>query len=237
VRLLLTRPEPDAERTAAALRLHGHDVVSAPLTRIEPIADAPLGAGASAILITSANAASAITAHTEYAKLLGLPVFAVGQRSAQAMRAAGFDDVTSADGDVGDLARTVARRVEPGARLIYFAGEDRAGDLGGDLRARGFDVRTSVVYRAVIVTRLPDAATEALSNGIEGVLHFSRSAAEAYMTAASGADLLESALQPAHFCLSNRVAEPLARAGAKTIHIAPRPTEAALIALISANPA
>ena len=61
VRLLLTRPEPDAQRTAAALRAHGHDVVVAPLLRIEPAADAQIGAGPwAAILITSANAAHAV---------------------------------------------------------------------------------------------------------------------------------------------------------------------------------
>ena len=64
VRLLLTRPEPDAQRTATALRAQGHDVIVAPLLRIEPAADAKIGEGPwAAILITSANAAHAIAAH------------------------------------------------------------------------------------------------------------------------------------------------------------------------------
>ena len=40
VRLLVTRPNADAERTAATLRARGHDVSSRPLLRIEPVADA-----------------------------------------------------------------------------------------------------------------------------------------------------------------------------------------------------
>jgi uroporphyrinogen-III synthase len=236
VRLLLTRPEADAQRTAAALRAQGHDVVVAPLIRIEPVADANLGAGPwAAILITSANAANAITAHARVTQLRALPVFAVGQRSAQAMTAAGFADVNSADGDVGALARLVAERLKPAGAVLYLAGEERSGDLAGDLGARGFAVETTVIYRAIAITGLPRAAADALSNGIDGVLHFSRRSAEAYVNAARATGVLASALKPIHFCLSPQVAEPLEEAGAARVRVAPRPVEAALIELIGAR--
>jgi uroporphyrinogen-III synthase len=238
VRLLLTRPERDAQRTAAALRARGHTVVIAPLMRIEAVSDARIGAGPwAAILITSANAAHAIAAHERLQELSEVPVFAVGERSAQAMRAAGFADVTSADGSVRELARLVAERMTPGASLLYLAGKERSGDLAGDLRAqKNFAVHTAVVYRAVAATILPAAAADALASGVEGVLHFSRRSAEAYVNAARGAGMLASALRPAHFCLSAQIAEPLARAGAAFIRIAPRPLEAALLELISPEP-
>jgi uroporphyrinogen-III synthase len=235
VRLLLTRPEPDAQRTAAALRGQGHDVVATPLLHIEPAADAQIGAGPwAAILITSANAAHAIAAHARVTPLRALPVFAVGQRSAEAVAAAGFADVTSADGNVTDLARLVAARMQPAAPLLYLAGEDRSGDLAGDLRARGFAVETIIVYRAVAATGLPPVAAEALSSGIDGVLHFSRRSAKAYVNAARAAGMLANALKPVHFCLSAQVAEPLAQAGTADIRVAERPSEAALLALIAA---
>jgi uroporphyrinogen-III synthase len=101
MRLLVTRPEPDAERTAAALRARGHIVLVAPLLRIEPVEHAEIGPGPFiALLVTSANAAPAIAHHERFAQLRALPVFAVGDRSAEAMGAAGFADVTSAQGDV-----------------------------------------------------------------------------------------------------------------------------------------
>jgi uroporphyrinogen-III synthase len=236
VRLLLTRPEPDAQRTAEALRAQGHDVIVAPLLHIEPAADAKIGKGPwAAILITSANAARAIAAHASVTPLRALPVFAVGRRSAEAMAAAGFADVTSADGNVGDMARLVGARMQPAAPLLYLAGEDRAGDLAGDLRARGFAVEIAIIYRAIAATGLPPAAMEALASGIDGVLHFSRRSAEAYVDAARAAGRLANALEPVHFCLSAQVAEPLARAGAAAIRVAERPNEAVLIALIAAT--
>jgi uroporphyrinogen-III synthase len=235
VRLLLTRPELDAQRTATALRAQGHDVIIAPLLRIEPVTDAQIGAGPwVAILITSANAAPAVAAHARVTQWRALPVFAVGRRSADAMAAAGFADVTSADGNVSELARLVAARLRPAARLLYLAGEDRSGDLVGDLRARGFAVETAVIYRAVAATSLPTAAAQALTGGIDGVLHFSRRSAEVFIDAARAAGVLESALQAAHFCLSAPIAEPLAQAGAADIRVAERPNEARLLALIDA---
>lgn len=235
VRLLLTRPEPDAQRTAAALRAQGHDVITAPLLRIEPVPEAQIGEGPwAAILITSANAAHVISAHARVAPLRALPVFTVGRRSADAMAAAGFADVTSADGNVSDLARLVAARLQPTGPLLYLAGEDRAGDLAGDLRGRGFAVETTIVYRSIAATALPPAAAQALASGIDGVLHFSRRSAEAYVDAARAAGVLGRALKPIHFCLSAQVAEPLAQAGATGIRVAERRSEAVLIALIAA---
>jgi uroporphyrinogen-III synthase len=237
VRLLLTRPEQDAERTAAALRAQGHQAIIAPLVRIETISDAQIGAGPwAAILVTSANAAHTIKAHARFEDLCAVRVFTVGERSAHAMRAAGFADVTSAGGSVNDLARLVTERMNPQTALLYLAGEERSGDLAGDLRAQNFVVHTAVVYRAVAESKLPAAAASALANGIDGVLHFSRRSAETYVNAARDADVLARALSPVHFCLSAQVAEPLTRAGAAAIRVAPRPMEAALIELLGSMP-
>jgi uroporphyrinogen-III synthase len=223
----------DAERTAAALRGRGHSVVMAPLVRVEPLADTPIDDRHwAAILITSANAAAAIAMHERKSSLLDVPVFAVGDRSAVAMRAAGFAEVVSADGAVADLARRVGDQLKPGVCLLYLAGEDRASDLAGDLRAQGFVVQTANVYRAVVATTLPQDATDALAAGLDGVLHFSRRSAEAYVNGARATGLLARALTPAQFCLSEQIAAPLRHAGAVLIRVAPRPNEAALIALI-----
>jgi uroporphyrinogen-III synthase len=233
VRVLLTRPQADAERTALALRARGHEPIIAPLLELEILSDAALGAGPwTAILVTSANAVRAIAGHTRRDELRGVAVFTVGERSAKAMRDCGFTDVASAGGNVTDLANLVAGRLPPAARLLYLAGEERSGDLAGALRNQDFTVDTALVYRAVIATTLPQPAAIALAAGLGGVLHFSRRSAEAYVNAAGNAGLLEAALnKPTHFCLSARIAEPLTRAGAANIRVAARPEEAALIEL------
>jgi uroporphyrinogen-III synthase len=236
VRLLVTRPQPEAERTGAILRARGHAVVVAPLLRIEPVAGADIGAGPwAAILVTSVNAASAIASHERVAALRAVPVFAVGERSAEAMRKVGFAAVTSTDGALPDLVRLVTERVSPGASLLYLAGAERSGDLAGDLLANGFVAHTVVIYRAVTATAFPASAADAVASGIGGVLHYSRRSAEAYVNAARASGQLAAAVtEPVHFCLSAQVAEPLRQAGVVDIRIAPQPTESALVALIPA---
>ena len=237
MRLLVTRPEPDGERTAAALRARGHEVTVAPLLRVEAVPDADPGKGPwSAILITSANGARAIAAHPRRAEWTALPLLAVGQGSAEAARSAGFPDVTSANGDGGDLARLAAAKFAGVAKpLLYLAGEERARDLGGALAAAGLRADTVVVYRTVKAVAFPDHVRAALqASAIDGVLHFSRRSVESYLDCARAAP--GSALLPIHYCLSGRAAEPLQAAGAGRIRIAARPDEAGMLALVTSPP-
>jgi uroporphyrinogen-III synthase len=230
VRILVTRPQPDGARTAAALRERGHEVLIASVLQIEPVTAVLPDMRFSAVILTSANAARALAAHPARARLTGLPVFAVGHRSAAAARTFGFTDVRSAGGDQSDLAGLIGVQRLDGP-LLYLAGEDRAGDLGSALAAHGCDVHTLVIYRAVKAEGLPDEIAGALREGrIDGVLHFSRRSAEAYLSCARSAGLLAAALVPTHYCLSEHVAAAIA--AAERVMVAPRPEEAALLDLV-----
>jgi uroporphyrinogen-III synthase len=235
VRLIVTRQESDARRTAGSLRARGHEVILAPLLRIEAIPDADLGVGPwSAVLMTSANAARVVAAYPQFYELRSSPLFAVGQRTADAARVAGFFDVRSADGDAKALARLVSEEMgRTRGPLLYLAGEHRAGNLASDIAAFGTSVQTVAIYRAIAATFLPQAAREALERrGVNGVLHFSQRTAEIYLGCAQSAGILDSALVPTQYCLSEQVARPLVAAGATRIRIAPKPEETLLIELI-----
>ena len=230
MRLLVTRPEPDAARTAAALRARGHDVVLAPLLRIElldfELPDEPW----SAVVMTSANAARAVAEHPRRAALIVREAFTVGRHTADAARVAGFRTVHSADGDKDDLADVLrARRDERVGPLLYLAGEDRAGNFA----AGDTSVMTVVAYRAVKADRFaPEVAAALARRALDGVLHFSARSAQAYLDCASRDGILDAALAPLHVCISRQVAQPLAAAGAAAIRIAPRPDESAMIELV-----
>jgi uroporphyrinogen-III synthase len=226
VRLLVTRSEPDGERTAAALRGRNHDVLVAPLLRTESVPLELPPTPFRAVVMTSANAARAVARHPQRARFTALPAFTVGGHTADEARAAGFRDVRSADGDRRDLLALLRSAGE--GPLLYLAGADRAGELD----ACGVPVTTVVAYRAVKAVRFPAEVETALIEGrLDGVLHFSRRSAEAYLECAGRVGILDRALAPLHFGLSQQVAEPLTAAGAR-VRIAPRPGEAALLALV-----
>jgi len=234
MRVVITRPQSDGERTANALRARGHQVLLAPLMRVEPV-PTDLRGNWSAVIVTSANAPNAIADNPAQIDLLKLPLFAVGQRSAEAARQAGFTDIMSAGGDVRDLVRMlVARHADSKGPLLYLAGEDRAADLPGELAARGIAAEMRIAYRAVTAP-FPRALIEALKTGaVDAVMHFSRRSADNYVAGAKVAGVAGPAFAVRHLCLSAQVAEPLAGAG--RIAIAARPDEAALIGLLQVLP-
>src|SRR3954453_3954403 len=112
MRLLVTRPEPDATRTAETLRARGHDVLVAPLLATLTIA-ADFAGPYDGVLMTSANAARALAAHPRRGELTQSPCFTVGDRSAEAARAAGFTNAMSANGALAHLVDLVATRFDP----------------------------------------------------------------------------------------------------------------------------
>ena len=232
MRVVVTRPQADSERTAAALEVLGHEVLVAPLMRVELVA-IDLAGTWSAIVITSANALPAIPATADGVKTL--PVFAVGDRSAEAARRAGFAEVSSANGDIKDLVRLVAARAAGAkAPLLYLAGEDRSGDLVAQLAAHGIDVEMKIVYRIVAEVFPPVLAAALESGDVDAVLHFSRRSAELFVEGARSSGVAGPAEDVRHLCLSSQVAEPLA--GASRIAVAARPEEAALVALLRGPP-
>jgi uroporphyrinogen-III synthase len=235
MRVVVTRPQDDGERTAAALRARGHKVLVAPLLQIEPV-QAVLRPNWGGVIITSANAVNAIAAHPAREALARLRLFAVGERSAEAARQIGFADVVAAGGSVRDLVRLLsARRADAEAPLLYLAGEDRASDLVAELAAHGIAAEMAVVYRAAAAP-FPPALIAALKEGeVDAVLHFSRRSAESYLAGASRAGITAQALGVRHVCLSLPIAAPLTAAGAAKVAVAPRPDEAALIASLETS--
>ena len=234
VRLLVTRPEEDAEDTAAALRARGHDVLVAPLLQIESL-PVKLGTGPwAAVLLSSANGARALAAHARRHEMIRLPAFTVGRNSAEAARATGFVQVLAANGDADDLVALAATRLAGSVLpLLYWAGETRSADIAGALAARGLKVETVVGYRAVAAHALAAPAAAAIADGtLDGVLHFSPRSATIFADLVKAAGLLDSALNCFHYCLSARVAASLRAAGATRIRVAPHPEERSLLDLI-----
>jgi uroporphyrinogen-III synthase len=234
--VLVTRPHPDNEATAAALRARGFEVLLAPMLRFEALAfQDDLDTRYGAVIVTSANALRGFEQHPAGQRLLKLPLFAVGRRTAAAARDVGFDKVISADGDAtalreAVLARVKARELKKASPLLYLAGSDLARDLAGDLGERGFTVVTQTTYRMIPVLDLPREVSEGFAaNRIKAVLHYSRRSARAFLEAARAAGVEISALAIPQCCISDAVASVVRDAGATQVMTARAPDENALL--------
>jgi uroporphyrinogen-III synthase len=237
--ILVTRPLPDGEATARALRAKGFAVVLAPMLRFEPVAfhdDSDTRYGG--VIATSANALRAIETRLAGSPLLKLPLFAVGEHTAEAARAAGFAQVISANSDAEGLRERIlaavkAKTLKKTSPLLYLAGADLARDLPGELGRRGFTVVTQTTYRMVAVAHLPEEARKAFAaDEVEAVLHYSRRSARAFIEAVREAGVEISALSLPQYCLSAGIATVLRDAGATRVVIAATPDETALLAAL-----
>jgi uroporphyrinogen-III synthase len=233
--VLVTRPHPDGEVTAASLRARGHEVLLAPMLRFEPVAfrddeDATYGA----VMVTSANALRGIAPHLAASRLLKLPLFAVGEHTASTARDAGFGNVLPAAGGAAALrdlvlASVKSKELKKGSTLLYLAGADLARDLAGELGERGFTVVTHTTYRMSPVSSLPQETLKAFAaNQIEAVLHYSRRSARAFLEAVRAGGVEISALAIPQCCISAAVASVMRDAGATQVMVAASADENAL---------
>lgn len=232
MRVLVTRPEPEASRTAGALAGRGHEAVVAPLFAATPVA-AEIDGPFAALAVTSPRTIAMMPAGRLDA-LVALPAFAVGDRTAEALAAAGFTDVRSAAGDLHALAALVnAAGLPRGARVLHPGGEERAGDLGSALAPAGLSVITAVVYRMAPVTEWPEAAAGTLADGtIDAVLHYSPRAVEVFCHLCLTLGGAAVARNLRHVCLSPAVAAMLEPLGPSCVITAQRPDETALLAAL-----
>jgi uroporphyrinogen-III synthase len=233
--VLVTRPYPDNESTAEALRARGLEALLAPVLRFAPVAlPAGLDADFAAIIVSSANALRAVAPQLAGHALLKLPLFAVGEHTAAAARRAGFAKVVSADGDAGALRDLVAGGIRAGrigaGPLLYLSGEAIARDLATELGSQGVEVMVRPVYRMVPVDDLPpDVCAAFAASRINAVLHYSAASARAFVQAARTAGVEISALSVAQCCMSDAVAAVLREAGASRVMVAASPNENALL--------
>jgi uroporphyrinogen-III synthase len=238
MRLIVTRPEPDDDRTARALIRLGHEAILSPMLDVVIDGKAKIPARPyQAVLVTSSNAVRALAGRAVRPVSGEVPLFAVGDQTALEAKRAGFAATRSAGGALDELVAMVASELSPAAGpLFYAAGEEQAGDLAGQLHQRGFDVETVFLYRTEPRARLANVGEAALRAGeVDGVLFYSPRSAAAFALALRAGNLAPLAKRVTCFCLSAACAEPLAKVTEGNIRVAVRPDQLALFASIEAE--
>ena len=235
MRLLLTRPQSDDDPLPELLREAGHTGLAGPLLRIDFL---PLlsqdAASLQAIIATSSNALRAVKGSPALQSLLRLPLFAIGTATAAAARDAGFNDVIEGPGTGSDLVPFMRARLQPGGGgVLYLRGEDIAFDMRPALAETGLLAIDAVVYRAIAAEKFSAATLTALTKGtLGGVVLLSPRTASIYAKLVQNSCLTAEVTEICHYCLSDRVAHPLAALGAVTTRAPSRPNLQELVALI-----
>jgi uroporphyrinogen-III synthase len=229
MKLLVTRPTADSASLAALIEARGHSVVIDPMLEVRYLDTAPPALdGVTGLLFTSANGVRAFAASSARRDIAA---YAVGDRTAEAARQAGFTAVASAEGDVDALARLIERERKPeDGALLHISGAVRAGNLAEVLSARGYSVQHVALYEAVAASTLGAATQAAIGDGsLDGVLLFSPRTAKHFAELVTAAGLVEETRRVQAWCLSQAVADALAPLPLAALHVAPEPTQASLL--------
>ena len=230
MKVLVTRPIEDGAKTAERLKKRGVDVVLAPVTAITSTGQAPPSTPFDAVLISSANAIRHLPDDAR-TRLLHVPLFCVGEKTASVARSAGFTSVTTGTGDGRALVKLVASTLKPSATLLYLTGTPRKPFIEEGLSASGFEPLVTELYRTVSVEPWPGGARELIIT-CDKALHFSRASVEALLVAAEKAGLSSTLRGLTHLCLSEDVAVPLRENDYSQILVAAKPSEEDVLNLL-----
>jgi uroporphyrinogen-III synthase len=236
MRLLVTRPEPEALKLRAALEDMDCEATVEPLLRVsfdDP--DEIELSEAEALIATSRNAIRAIKMQPGLLAIArGLPLYAVGRATAIEARNAGFGLIVTGAGTGRDLVPQIISTLDPAnGFLVHLAGEKLAYDLAGELEAHGFRVLQPIVYRTEPLAAFSNDTIEQLATGeIDGVILMSPQTAAIYVALIKRHDLVAAARKLVHFCLSPAVAARLKPLGDLSLEVATEPKLEDILALI-----
>lgn len=232
MRMLVTRPDPDAADTAARLGALDIEATICPLLEFATLPTSlPDARGFAAIALTSGNALRALEARGEVSRYRQLRVYAVGERTGERAREAGFTDIVTAGGTLASLAEQLAHS-GLGGPVFYPAGRELSGDLAKSLAPYGVMVITAQVYAMNPVAGLPLTVREDLVEGrIGAVLLYSRRTAETFVRLAGDGLGRDARARLAMLCMSEGVAQPLVDAHFVRIGLADHPSEEAMMGL------
>jgi uroporphyrinogen-III synthase len=237
MRLLVTRPEPDASIFAEELRGLGHEPVLQPLIefRVLEFDLEPLRA-AEVLIITSGNSLRALQERGVVKDIIGKPLYCVGEQTAKRALASGFETVLEVAETGEDLARKIIASGRRGAPLAHIMGEHMAFDIVGALAREGFSIQTVTVYSMEARREFSPAIDAMLKAGdVDGVILMSPRTAEIYVSLCHRHGIADCAKSPLYFCLSENVAAKLASLKPNHVRVPAKPNRKALLELLLAD--
>ena len=232
VRMLVTRPEPEAEHTAIRLRALGIEAALAPMLRFQRLETSlPDANGFAAMAVSSANSLRALQERDALHRYRALPVFAVGDATAERARALGFASVSSVGGTLADLAERLAHAPFAGP-IFYPSARHTTGDLAKSLAPYGVMVVTARVYDMLACDALaPDILEQLRAGTIEAALIYSRRTAQTFVRCVADRLDKHERRRLTMLCISEGVAEPLIAEQFVRIGLADQPDEEAMMSL------
>ncbi len=233
--ILVTRAEPAASRTGLALSKHGYTAVKCPIFEVHDTGEPVPERNYEGLIFTSRNAVDTLHERGWDTTNLGLPVFCVGENTANAAASLGYQDIRTGSGNAKGLAKLIgSSALPPSSRLLYPAARDRKFDFELALKPYDLSVETVEIYVVLRLSPSKKELEQAFEHTTGGVVLVYSARSGEYLS-----HLIEeyglSALVSSLTCvtLSKEAAAPINAHHWREIFIAPTPDEPAMIQLLA----
>ncbi len=222
--LWVTRSAPYNRLTGHRVRGIGHTVLTSPVLKVRPTAAFSPPMRPDVIVFTSAQG---VRHHPLDPAYLDVPVFTVGDRTAEAAGRRGYRHLYSARGNLSDLQRLIVTTVPRPAYVVHFSAMEPAGDLVGYLNMSGYEADRYVVYETEPVE--DEALVRAFQAlpALDGIITHSAKGARRLAQIISGRRW-----HGIVFCISEACAAELREVPGLLVEVAARPTEQSLMNLL-----
>lgn len=228
-KILITRPQPDADLLAKALWEMGYETLIEPMLHIEqlPVAVPDLN-DCEGLIFTSANGVRSFRALCD---IRDKPVFTVGDKTAADAKQAGFRRVQSAGQTVMDLAQALNKKK---GVYVHCRGQDTSHSLKALLsHNKKITINDVVLYKAQKTAFLSESVLKALKNNeISCALFYSRRTANAFVDVIHDHDCTPYIAHIKALCLADSMIESLSVLPWKEIQLADEPTQEAMFTLL-----
>ena len=231
--ILITRPRESAKDFSDELRSLGLNPFSESILEIMPKDfQVPEVKKYQALILTSAHAARIFPVFPE---ALDLPVYTVGEQTAEAARAQGYQRVMASEGSGLDLAELLSQSIQDKSiPLLYLRGEDIALSLDDLLKPLGISIESLIVYKAQAVGEFSPKLLKLIDDQqIQAVTFFSKRTALTFMKLAQESGRQDRLKAIKALCLSDAVLECVRSCEWAQTCVADTPDRGGMTALIA----
>ena len=168
--ILFTRPLEDSHEMILKFQSLGHNVSHLPLIKIEGIKINLVNfSDFKGVIFTSSNAIKYLDVKNIDKKI---NCFCVGTSTEKKARAAGFQNVFAAEGNVGNLKELILQNFDISeGKLLYVSGEIISDNLDEQLISKGYSVERVINYKANPIIRYDENFIENLKSKMPEIVY------------------------------------------------------------------
>jgi len=222
--VLITRPDGDSRQISNDIKAKGYDVLCVPFLNVilheQKIDDLESYAG---LIFTSRNG---VRAYCQNTQKRDLPVWVIGDATADIARAEGFSNIHNAKGGVQDL-EDILKEVNHEKPLLYIRGRDVARDIEGK------NIQEKVLYHTEKIEQIDNAVMDSIEAGdFSHITFFSTRTAQAFIECVEAAGIKNGLRRTKALCLGDSMLKSLSVLPWRSIEAADAPNRKILVTLL-----